>query len=217
MFRQMLFVQWRWARLELIVYGLLGFVGPVLLLRVAMANEDGSSIGVLLQIVAATGYFFILLAFVCAITFAVRPWLADQALKHVYALSLPLPWAKFVRYRFLAGAALLTLPALAVWLGGAIATAAAAIPPTLHAYPGGIAVRFLLSALVFYAVTFLLQYLAGKNAVRVATITLGALLMVGVVLRLLGYEGVMMAAWNAVIHWPGPFETLTARWMLIDV
>ena len=217
MFRQMLFVQWKWARTELIAYALLGFLAPTGILKAAMAGTDDASVGSLLSAVAGAGVFFGFLAFVCALGFSVRPWLADQALKHVYALSLPVTWSTFVRYRFLAGATLLIVPTLAMWAGGALAISTAALPPTLHAYPGGVAMRFLLSALVMYAAIFLLQYAAGKNAVRIALLLIAGLLSIEALSQMLGHGSALVDAWNVVTTWPGPFETLSARWMLIDV
>ena len=217
MFAQVLYVQWKWARTELLAYAMLAFLAPVLMLKIAMANTDDSSVGLFLGVVTGTGVFFVFLAFACAVGFSVRPWLADQALKHVYALSLPVPWSAFVRYRFLAGALLLTVPTVCVWAGGVLAVASSTLPPTLHAYPGGIAVRFLCSALVFYAATFLLQYAAGRNAARVVLLSLLALLLVESFGRVLGLGSAFEYTWNLFTSWPGPFETLSARWMLIDV
>ena len=217
MLRQVFYVQWKWARVELLAYSMLAFLAPTLLLKIALSNSSDAGIGYLLSVVAGTGVFFVALAWMCGLSFAVKPWLADQAGRHVYALSLPVPWAAFVRLRFLAGAALLVIPTLAVWIGGVLATATTAMPATLHAYPGGIAVRFLLSSLVFYASIFLLQYLAGRNAVKVAVGFLGILLVAEAGWRLVGHASAFEAAWNLITQWPGPFETLTARWMLIDV
>ena len=217
MFRQMLFVQWKWARIELIAYALLGFLAPTAILKAAMAGADDASVGSLLSVVAGAGVFFVFLAFVCALGFSVRPWLADQSLKHVYALSLPVTWSTFVRYRFLAGASLLVVPTLAMWAGGALAVSTAVLPPTLHAYAGGVAMRFLLSALVIYAAIFLLQYAAGKNAVRIALLFIAGLLGIEALSQVLGHGSAIVDAWNVVTTWPGPFETLSGRWMLIDV
>ena len=162
----------------------------------------------------ASSFFF---AFVCAIGFAVRPYLADQALKHVYALSLPVPWARFLRYRFMAGAILLIAPTVAVYMGATLATMTAAVPATLHTYPFGLAVRFYLSALEIYAATFLLQYVTGKYAVRVVLTIIGVLVVAELGGRMLGMSDAWVWLWDHLTTLPGPLETLTARWMMIDV
>jgi hypothetical protein len=217
MFRQVLYVQWKWARLELLAYAVLAFLAPTFILKAGLGMSEDGSIGYLFTVVAGTGIFFVALAFVCSASFAVRPWLVDQSLRHVSALSLPVRWATFVRFRFLAGALLLVVPTLCVWLGGALATATTVLPPTLHAYPGGVAVRFLLSSLVFYASMFLLQYVAGKHAGRIVIAAFGGLLLLELGWHFFGHESAIVAAWNLMTQWPGPFETLSARWMLFDV
>ena len=217
MFRQMLYTQWKWARLELIAYTLAGFLIPTAMLRTGFAYYNGYSNDAVMGTVQGIGAFFVVLALACAMGFAVRPWIADAALGHVCALSLPLRWSSYVRLRFLAGALLLVVPTLGVWLGGVMATAVTALPPTLHAYPGGVAIRFAMSALLFYAVFFLLQYGTGRRATKVAVAFLLALVVVELAGRLVGLSDPALAVWNALTTWPGPFETFTARWMLIDV
>ncbi len=217
MFRQVLFTQWKWARTELFAYTLGAFLIPTAILKITVNGLDDYSVGAMLTAVAAAGAFFVFLAFVCAIGLAVRPYLADQALKHVYSLSLPVPWATFLRYRFLAGAVLLVAPTIAVFMGAGLATMTAAVPPTLHAYPFGLAVRFYLSALEIYAATFLLQYVAGKNAVRVVLALIGVLVVLELGSRFFGTTDAWVWMWDHLTTLPGPLETLTARWMMIDV
>jgi hypothetical protein len=217
MFRQMLFTQWKWARTELLAYTLGAFLIPTAILKISVSGMDDYSVGGMLTTVAAAGAFFVFLAFVCAIGLAVRPYLADQALKHVYALSLPVRWSTFLRYRFMAGAVLLIAPAIAVYMGAGLAAMTAAVPPTLHAYPFGLAVRFYLSALEIYAATFLLQYVAGKNAVRVVLALIGILVAIELGSRLFTVTDAWVWMWDHATSWPGPLQTLTARWMMIDV
>ena len=217
MFGQVLYTQWKWARMELFAYTLGAFLVPTAIMKVAVSGVGDTSVSGTLSLVAGAGGFFVFLAFVCAVGLSVRPYLADQALKHVYALSLPVPWSTFMRYRFLAGAVLLVAPTVAVFMGAALAAWTASIPPTLHAYPGGIAVRFYLSALEIYAATFLLQYFAGKNAVRVVLVFFGALVIAELAGRMFGWGDAWSWLWDHLVAWPGPLDTLTARWMMIDV
>ncbi|HEV8410138.1 MAG TPA: hypothetical protein VGQ30_06495, partial [Gemmatimonadaceae bacterium] len=177
MFKQVLYTQWKWARMELLAYTLGAFLVPTAIMKIAVNGFNNSTVAGTLSLVAGAGGFFVFLAFVCAVGLAVRPYLIDQALKHVYSLSLPVPWSTFLGYRFLAGAVLLIAPAIAVLMGAALAAWTVAVPPTLHAYPVGMAVRFYFSALEIYSATFLLQYLAGKNAVRVVLVIFGALVI----------------------------------------
>jgi hypothetical protein len=217
MFREMLQVQYKWSRVEIIFYSLAAFLIPTLVIKIGFTQLSVYSIDQVLVVSEAAGVFYVLLALVCAAAFALRPWLVDSALRHVYALSLPVPWTKFVQMRFVAGALLLIIPTLFIWLGGMLATAAVTIPPTLHAYPGGVALRFAMSALVFYAATFVFQYFSGKHAAKVALV--GLLVLVGAELagRALGLGSAIEAFGRIMTTAPGPFETITARWLLIDV
>jgi hypothetical protein len=217
MFGQVLYTQWKWARTELFLYVLAAFLVPTIIVRIGIAEVDSYSIPNVLGVMGFAGAFFGTLSIVCAFGLAWRPYIIDSSLRHVGPLSLPVPWATFVGLRFLAGATLLLAPTIAVWLGGVLATATTVIPPTLHAYPGGVALRFLFAALVAYAAGFLLQYVAGKHAVRVAIGLFFAVVLIALASSLLGYDSMLPKAWNVLTTWPGPFSIFNARWMLIDV
>ena len=217
MFGQVLYTQWKWARTELFLYVLAAFLIPTLIIHIGISYIDVYSTRAMLDVGTYAGVFFCALALLCALGLAWRPYIIDTALKHVGPLSLPVSWAAFVRMRFLAGAMLLLIPTIAVWIGGVLATASAPIPATLHAYPGGIAIRFLLAALVGYSGAFLLQYVAGKQAVRVAIIMFLTLVTAQFIGQLLGYDNVLVGAWDSLTSWPGPFSIFSTRWMLIDV
>ena len=217
MFAQVLYTQWKWARTELLVYVLAAFLVPVIIVRTGFSYIDTYSIRSVLDVGTYAAVFFISLSLLCAFGLAWRPYILDSGLKHIGPLSLPISWTHFVRLRFLAGATLLTIPAIAVWFGGLLATASVTVPRTLHAYPGGLAVRFYLASLVAYAAAFLLQYVAGKHAVRVAIIVFFVLAAGEVSAQLLGYGSLLAGAWNAFTNWPGPFSVFAARWMIIDV
>jgi hypothetical protein len=217
MFTQMLYTQWKWSRTELFFCVMLAFVVPTLIIRIGYTAVDVYSVPSVLNIMGFAGVFFGSLAVVTALSLAWRPWVVDAALRHVGPLSLPVPWPTFVRMRFVAGAALLLVPTFAVWIGGIVATTTTPIPPTLHAYPGGIALRFLLASLVAYAAGFLLQYVAGKHAVKVAIALVFAVALIELGANMLGYESVAVRFWNAMTNWPGPLAVFNVRWMLIDV
>lgn len=217
MFAQVLYTQWKWAKTELFLYVLAAFLIPTIIIRIGFSYVDTYSIRSVLGVGTYTGVFFAALALLCAFGLAWRPYILDAGLKHVGPLSLPISWGQFVRLRFLAGATLLAIPALAVWFGGLLATASVTVPPTLHSYPGGLAVRFYLASLVAYAAAFALQYVAGKHAVRVALIFFFVVTIVEVAGQFLGYGSMLTGAWNLLTNWPGPFSVFAARWMLLDV
>lgn len=217
MFAQVLYTQWKWQRTELFAMVLAAFLVPTLVLRIGFEFVDGYAISNVLGVVGWTAVFFATLAMFSAFALAWRPYVIDQSLRHVGPLSLPIRWPEFVRLRFMAGATLLLIPALAVWIGGIIATTVSAIPPTLHAYPGGVALRFLLASLVAYSFGFLLQYVAGKHAVRVALFIFFGAIMIGIAAAMLGFDSAIGKAFDALTTWPGPFSIFNARWMLIDV
>ncbi len=217
MFGQILYTQWKWARTELFLYVLMAFLIPVTIIRVGFSYIDTYSIRSVLGIGSYVGVFFGSLAVLCALGLAWRPYILDASLKHVGPLTLPVSWATFVRMRFLAGAALLIVPAIAVWIGGVLAAASVSMPSTLHAYPGGVAIRFLLASWVAYSAGFLLQYVAGKHATRVAIFLFFAIVVIQSGAMLFGYDDLLVNAWNALTTWPGPFSVFNGRWMLIDV
>jgi hypothetical protein len=217
MFGQVLYTQWKWAKTELFLYVLAAFLIPTIIIRIGFSYVDTYAIRSVLDVGTYAGIFFAALAMLCAFGLAWRPYILDAGLKHVGPLSLPISWGRFVRLRFLAGATLLLIPAIGVWFGGLLATASVTVPPTLHAYPGGLALRFYLASLVAYAAAFLLQYVAGKHAARFAIIVFFVIAAGEVAAQLLGYGSLLTGAWNLLTNWPGPFSVFAARWMLIDV
>lgn len=221
MLRQMLYTQWKWGRMELGVYAVVGFLVPTIAMKAIMAVAGSTattiSISSLLSAASGVGGTLVALSILCALSFALGPWLVDDRQGFVLSLSLPLPWAAFVRLRFTSGAILLLIPTIAVWLGGTLAALVIPIPSTLHAYPTSIAMRFYTASLVVYAATFALQYVAGRRAVWYAAGFIIALATVELIGLGLGLNSLSAKLWNAAMTWPGPFEVLTARWMLIDV
>ncbi|HEY2851077.1 MAG TPA: hypothetical protein VGI97_14450 [Gemmatimonadaceae bacterium] len=217
MFAQILYTQWKWARTELFLYVLGAFLVPTIIIRTGFSYVDTYEIRSVLGVGTFAGVFLAALALLSAFGLAWRPYILDAGLKHVGPLSLPISWGEFVRMRFLAGVMLLAIPAAAVWLGGVLAAASVTIPPTLHAYPGGLAVRFYLASLVAYGAAFALQYVAGKNAVRLAVIVLVVIALAEIAAQMIGLSSILATAWNLLTNWPGPFAVFAARWMLIDV
>jgi hypothetical protein len=217
MFTQILYTQWKWTRAALGMFVVLSFVIPVALWR--LNGPDSGSVPAisLMQAFDQTGAFLAVIALLGGFVLAVVPWTVDAQAKHVYPLSLPVPWPRYVVMRFGAGAVSLGLPAIALWLGCLVTLAFVDVPATLHTYPGTVAARFLLASLVAYGITFALQYLAGRRAVLLLLGILVAVLVAGTALELLGLSAVNQSVVRVLFEWPGPLSVFTADWSLIDV
>jgi|GEM_PF-2279628 len=217
MYRAMLQAQWSWARLELGVYAVVAFFVPTAVMRIMTSGMNDSSIDGVLSASAGTGGFLGAIAFIAGVTLACRPWIADQSRGHVFALSLPVSWPHYVRLRFICGATLIAIPALAAWLGALLGVLTYDVPGTLRAYPLSLALRFAGAAMVFYSLAFAIQYLAGRKAAHVMAGALLFWLTAEVIGQAFGLGSFTVGAWHMMSTWPGPFEVVTARWMLIDV
>lgn len=217
MFTQILYTQWKWTRAALGMFIVFAFVLPVALWRL-LGPESGSTTAVtLMQAFDQTGAFLSIIALLGGFVLAVMPWTVDAQAKHVYPLSLPVTWQRYVVMRFGAGALSLVLPTIALWLGCLIALAFVDVPATLQTYPGTVAGRFLLAALVAYGITFALQYLAGRRAVLFLLGILLVMLVGGTALELFGFQAVNRSVIRVLFEWPGPLSVFTADWSLIDV
>ena len=217
MFTQILYTQWKWTRAALGMFIISAFVIPVALWRL-LGPETGSNTAItLMQAFDQTGAFLAVIAVLGGFVLAVLPWTVDAQTKHVYPLSLPVPWERYVVMRFGAGALSLVLPAIALWLGCLVTLAFVEVPMTLRTYPGTVAARFLLAALVAYGITFALQYLAGRRAVLLLLGILLVMLVGGTALELLGLQSVNRSVIRVLFEWPGPLSVFTADWSLIDV
>ena len=218
MFRAILALQWKWARLVVVAATLFGFAIPLLAVQGATdASGDPRTVNQLLDYVQSMGVFFPLLAAAAGLLIAVSAWAADHAGRHVYALSLPLPRWQFVLYRYGAGTLLLLGPVLGVWIGSLVAVAGAAIPAGLHPYPHLVTLRFVLCVLVAYSCFFAIS--AGTS--RTAGYVLVGLLSLVIVQLIFGAMNVdlNLLGWftDSLFIWPGPLEIYTGRWSLIDV
>jgi len=200
MFRVILYTQWKWSRLIVVLGSVAGFALPIISLQGA-ARPDASPLtpGDLLHTVQSWGVLYPVLAATLGLLVALATWAPDHRGRHVHALVLPLPRWRYVLLRFGAGMVLLAAPIVAVLAGALLATWTATIPVGLQGYPGALAVRFALAALVAFALiggVLLVQVLA--QAARVDLDLVGTLQLV-------------------VLNWPGPLAIFTGRWMLIDV
>ena len=218
MFRQLLYTQWKWSRLVLLLVVFTGFALPVLSVQGVHPNDVGRfEVDNMLAGVQAWGLLYPILATSLALILALTTWGPDHRGRHVYALSLPIPRWHYALLRFGAGCTLLVIPVFTVWLGALVATSIATLPAGLAAYPTALALRFALAALVAYAAFFAIS--SGTN--RTAGIILGIIGTVLLVQLILVVAEVPVNVISPIVLrlfvWPGPLEIFTGRWMLIDV
>ncbi|MBX7119876.1 MAG: hypothetical protein K1X31_12820 [Gemmatimonadaceae bacterium] len=218
MFRQVLYTQLKWSRLALALLSVLAFLMPAGLWRAVQGSYG--RLYPALEVVSAfsmLGYALALLAFFVGFILVATGWQADATTRHVYALSLPIPWSRYVALRFGAGAVLLAVPTVALFLGSLLVLSLITIPDSLQAYPVTLAARFLLGSFVAYAGVFALQYISGKRAAHLLLVALLAFTLTLVVLELLGQEARLFAVLRALLQPPGPLAVFGAEWSLIDV
>jgi hypothetical protein len=218
MFRVILASQWKWTRFIVVLGAVAGFALPVL--SVQGASTDRSSAlkpGELLSAMQSWGVLYPVLAAALGLVVAIATWAPDHRGRHVLALSLPLPRWRYALLRFSAGLVLLLPAMLGVLLGALLASATAALPPGLEAYPIALAVRFAFATSVAYAVFFAVSAGTTKTAGIILAL-IGAFIVVQVVASAAGIQLDLMGPLQvAVLNWPGPLAIFTGRWMLIDV
>lgn len=217
MFAMILRTQWQWTRPFVAGFAVVAFLMPALAWRMGMRQGVNDPVTALLNGFDGLGPLLGFLALLGPFVLASYPWTIDAEAKHVYPLSLPLPWRRWVMMRWGAGALTLLIPALALYLGALFVVALVDLPASLRAYPGPLAIRFLVASVVAYAITFTLQYLAGRRAALVALATLGGIGALLTVLWALGVGNVADLVGAALFEWPGPLAVFTEQWTLIDV
>jgi len=218
MFMQILWTQFRWTRAILAVSAVALFVLPAVAWRTG--SLPGYEISAPLAFMSgfrAVGPILMVVSWMLGFVLVAHPWNVDGAGKHVYPLSLPIGWSRYVAMRFGAGALTLLVPTLALWLGSILALALIEIPATLRAYPGALALRFLLGTMLVYALSFLLQYVAGRRAPLALLLILLGGLSGAFVLSILGFNETLTAVGSALTEWPGPLAVFASEWKLLDV
>lgn len=229
MFQQLLFVHWKGVRYGLIPFVLAAFGLPLLVIQGLHSTTTDARINLMSQMVLSDvsqwAPLFPILAVVTGVTLALTAWTWDHRGNHVYPLSLPIARWRYVALKMGAGAVLLLVPCLAFWLGSLAAAASAVIPEGLRAYPTALALRFLLTSLLLYALLFALA----AGTMRTALWVLGTFLfllffgstLTGFLSGTLfpGLEGWSFLEWftDSILYWPGPFDVITGSWMIIDV
>ena len=218
MFRAILYVQWKWARLLLLMAAFVLFLLPLYSVQgIALVGFGVFAPAEFLDGHAAFGALYPLAAGCLGLGLGMSAWGADHAGRHVYALSLPVPRWQFVLLRLAAGLVLLAVPVFTFWLGALVAAAGSTLPLGLQAYPTMLALRFALATLVSFGVFFAIS----AGTARAAAWILGLFLvwlMVQLGLDALGVKvDIVTPVLDALTTWPGPFDVFTGRWVLIDV
>lgn len=218
MFGQILYVQWKWSRLTILLSVFAGFAIPILSVRVwSSANAEVLRAGALLDRMAVWQPWYPILSATVGIAVAITAWIYDHNGKHVYALSLPLPRWYYVLLKLGAGAVLLTPTIVAVFAGGLVATTFASIPDGLHAYPMAITIRFAITSALTFSCLFAMS--AGTN--RTAGIVIGifsALIVTELVLVSFGISETFFETIGEYLFIPpGPLSVFYGPWMLIGV
>jgi hypothetical protein len=218
MFRAMLYTQWKWSRLIIVLGAIAGFALPIISLQgAARADRNPLQAQDLLRAVQSWGALYPLLAATLGLLVAMAAWAPDHRGRHVHALTLPLPRWRYVLLRFAGGAALLAIPAAAVLAGALLATATATLPPGLQGYPIALGIHFALAAAVAYAVFFAVS----AGTARTAGIILGVVAAAIVVQIVASMANIPLDIINPLsvvaLGSFGPFAIFTGRWMLVDV
>lgn len=218
MFRAILYGQWKWSRLIVVVGTVAAFAIPLLSLQGAARVDRGALLPQdLLRSVQSWGSLYPLLAAALGLLMAIAAWAPDHRGRHIHALTLPLERWRYVLLRFGAGLLLLAAPIAAVLIGSSLAVITATLPPGLQAYPIALAMRFAFAVFVAYAVFFA----ASAGTARTAGIILGviaALILVQVVASIANLDlNLVNAAQTVLLLGPGPLAVFTGRWMLVDV
>jgi hypothetical protein len=218
MFRAILYSQWKWTRLIILLGILAGFALPLLSLQgAARADRGALQAQELLRAVQSWGTLYPLLAAALGLLVAVATWAADHRGRHIHALTLPVPRWRYVLLRFAAGMVLLAAPIAAVLVGASLAVMTATIPAGLQGYPIALALRFALAVLVAYAVFFAIS----AGTARTAGLILGvmaALVLAQIMASVANIELDLLGTLQMfLLQGPGPLAVFTGRWMLVDV
>src|SRR2546428_10329501 len=119
MFRAILYSQWKWSRLIVLLGTVAGFALPIISLQgAASADRNPLAAQELLRAVQSWGTLYPVLAAALGLLVAIATWAPDHRGRHIHALSLPLPRWRYVLLRFGSGVAVMARPMLAVAGGG---------------------------------------------------------------------------------------------------
>src|SRR5689334_12660209 len=218
MFRVILYHQWKWSRLIVVLGSIAGFALPIVSLQgAARAGSNPLAPGDLLRAVQSWGVLYPVLAATLGLLVALATWTPDHRGRHVHALVLPVPRWRYVLLRFGAGIVLLAAPIVAVLAGALLATRTASLPPGLQGYPATLAVRFALAVLVAFSVFFAVSAGTARTAGIILAL-IGGVILVQILAHVATVDLDLLGKLQLLIlNWPGPLAIFVGRWMLIDV
>ena len=218
MFGQILYTQVKWTRSVLAVLSIVAFALPAGLWRLIHDGYAGYMTALeIMTAFEALGPALVLLAFFSGFMAVAQPWAVDAAARHVYPLSLPVAWSRYVGMRFGAGALLTLIPTVALWLGCLLVLSLVTIPATLNVYPGTLALRFLLGTLLSYAAIFAVQFISGRKAAHLLLALLLVVAGIALAAEFTGNHTILVRTLNRLFRAPGPLAVFGDSWMLIDV
>jgi hypothetical protein len=211
----MLFLHWKQARLPLLPFVVAAFGLPLLSIQGLGSIAGAGAFDYAYSDPASTSLpIYPVLALLTGVVLALTAWNWDHQLNHVYALSLPIARWEYAMLKMGAGLVLALVPAVALWIGAHVASAALVLPEGLHAYPNQLAFRFFLAVLLSYALIFAMAAGTVKTSLWVLSGAIVALVAGVWIFETFGLtEVALQYLWRA----GGPFEVFTGSWALIDV
>ena len=219
MFARILVAQWKSARIVVTLAAVLAFVLPLgsVLYAGAIGDSAGWQVASWLSASRMVGAIIPFVALGTGLVLGMVTWAPDHAGKHVYAMSLPVPRARYILLRYGAGLVLLGGPAAALLASSLIATLAVDLPRGVSAYPVQLTARFALTLALCYALFFAIS-IATRRAVLFTLGALGSMVVTDMLLGLAGTRAVVtITVLEALTRWPGPLAILLGRWALFDV
>ena len=217
MFKQMFVVQWRFTRKAIAAVSVLVAIVPATTMRMSAVSTVNFTPRGLVQQSIALGLILAMFGALTGLIIYEATWRNDASGKNVYLLSLPITWRQFTLNRLSGALLLLLVPAVCLWIGGVIGTAFVPLPPTLHVYALGVAVRFFLASSLMYCLWSALVQFSGQKATLVFLILLLLTIIIPV---LVSMSGIALPT-DTIFRWiadpPSPFSVFFSRWAIIDV
>ena len=219
MYRALFAATWKSMGPLVLLLALATFALPLWQLAAVTTFGGGPGIDLavpLLSAIAATDFFYPMGAYVCGLLIGGAIWWDDIQGKHVYALSLPLPRWYYVLLRMSTGLTMIGILAAALLVSALLTAAQVNLPPGVHAYPGGLAVRFALASTVTFMIAFSLAS-ASPRTLRILGISVSIFVVYVLVAESLEFWSPAQFLVKAMQNWPGIADAFTGRWMLFDV
>jgi hypothetical protein len=214
MFRAIVETQWKWTRGVVLFTTVAGFALPLAALQNARGAPNAQQFVGQMQSWAPG---FAMLAALTGLLVALAAWQHDHQGRHVYALSLPIPRARYVALRLFAGSVFLVPTLVSILVSALVVSASSGVPDGLQAYPLAFTLRFTLAVVVAYAIFFAIA----SSTPRTAGIIIGAIAALVFAQYLLSTLGFRIDVLEPVIEFvftrPGILSVFSGRWMLIDV